>query len=185
LQAWRVTAQVARQAKAQLRPEPHLPSRSIKLCCLCCGCRTLVAWFLRPVPNPWSLSSQYPPHQYLMVYAVEAVSAVFAVIVIAVVLSAHVLLVIIPVAPNVLTMQLAWFECVFGKFSVARVPVVGLVPVVSVTVPLTPSHTWLVAHAMLGPDPAAAPAATPIVPVPMMNFPCRKPVAVVFPLPVT
>jgi hypothetical protein len=121
----------------------------------------------------------------LIVYAVEAVSAVFAVIVIAVVLSVHVLLVIIPVALSVLTMQFAWFECVFGKFSVASVPVVGLVPVVSVTVPLTPSHTWLVAHAIDGLDPAAAPADIVIVPVPMRNFPCRKPVAVVFPLPVT
>ena len=121
----------------------------------------------------------------MIVYAVDAVSAVFAVIVIAVVLSTHVLVVIIAVALNVLTMQLAWFVCVFGKLSVASVPVVGLVPVVSVTVPLTPSHRWLVAHAICGLDPAAAPAATPIVPVPMMNFPCRKPVAVVFPLPVT
>jgi hypothetical protein len=121
----------------------------------------------------------------LIVYAVEAVSAVFAVIVIAVVLSVHVLLAIIPVALSVLTKQLAWFVCVFGKLSVASVPVVGLVPVVRVTVPLTPSHRWLVAHAICGPVPAAAPAATPIVPVPMMNLPCRNPVAVVFPLPVT
>jgi hypothetical protein len=109
----------------------------------------------------------------LIVYAVEAVSAVFAVIVIAVVLSVHVFVVIIPVALSVLTMQLAWFECVFGKFIVASVPVVGLVPVVRVTVPLTPSHVWFVAHAICGLDPAAAPAATPIVPVPMMNFPCK------------
>ena len=82
-------------------------------------------------------------------------------------------------------MQFAWLLCVFGNVSVASVPVVGLVPVVSVTVPLTPSHTWLVAHAIDGLVPAAAPAAIVIVPVPMMNFPCRKPVAVVFPLPVT
>jgi len=121
----------------------------------------------------------------LIVYAVDAISAVFAVIVIAVVLSTHVLVVIIAVALNVLTMQLAWFVCVFGKLSVASVPVVGLVPVVSVTVPLTPSHRWLVAHAICGLDPAVAPAGTPIVPVPMMIFPGSEPVAVVFPLPVT
>ena len=66
-----------------------------------------------------------------MVYAVDAVSAAFAVIVIAVVLSVHVSLVIIAVALSVVTMQFAWFECVFGKLSVASVPVVGPVPVVS------------------------------------------------------
>src|SRR5580698_9237101 len=83
------------------------------------------------------------------------------------------------------TRQLAWLVCVLGKLSVASVPVVGLVPVVSVTVPLTPSHTWLVAHAIDGLVPAAAPAVSDIVPLPMMNLPCRNPVAVVFPLPVT
>jgi len=109
----------------------------------------------------------------LIVYAVDAVNAVFAVIVIAVVLSVHVFVVIIPVALSVLTMQLAWFVCVFGKPRGPSVPVGGPGPVVSGHVPLTPSHVWLVAHAMVGLDPAAAPAATPIVPVPIMNFPCR------------
>ncbi len=99
-------------------------------------------------------------------YAVDAVSAAFAVIVIAVVLSVHVLLVIIAVALSVVTMQLAWFVCVFGKLNVASVPVVGLVPVVSVTVPLIPSHVWFVVHAIVGLDPAAAPGARPSTPCP-------------------
>jgi hypothetical protein len=119
------------------------------------------------------------------VYAVEAAGAAFAVIVIAVVLSLQVFVVITAVALSVVTMQFAWFVCVFGKLSVARVPVDGLVPVVRVTVPLRPSHTWFVAHAIDGPVPAAAPAANVILPVPIMNFPCRNPVAVVFPLPPT
>ena len=61
----------------------------------------------------------------------------------------------------------------------------GLVPVVSVTVPLTPSHTWPLVQAIAGPVPAAAPVPNDIVPEPIMNFPDTKPVAVVFPLPVT
>ena len=85
----------------------------------------------------------------------------------------------------VVTMQLAAFVCVFGNPRVAKVPVVGLVPVVKVTVPLTPSHTWLVAHAIEGLVPAAVPAVSVIVPVPIMNLPCKNPVAVVFPAPVT
>ena len=47
-----------------------------------------------------------------------------------------------------------------------RVPVVGLVPVVNVTVPSTPLQVWLAAHAIVGLVPAAAPAASVIVPVP-------------------
>jgi hypothetical protein len=62
---------------------------------------------------------------------------------------------------------------------------VGLVPVVSVTVPLTPSHTWLVAHAIEGLAPAAAPAVSVIVLLPMKNLPETNPVAVVLPAPVT
>jgi hypothetical protein len=75
--------------------------------------------------------------------------------------------------------------CVLGKLSVASAPVAGLVPVVNVTVPLTPSHTWLVLHAIAGLVPAAAPVASVIVPDPIMNLPDTNPVAVVFPLPVT
>jgi hypothetical protein len=83
------------------------------------------------------------------------------------------------------TTQLAELVCVFGKLSVASVPVVVLVPVVSVTAPLTPSHTWPLAHAIAGLVPAAAPAPIDIVPEPIMNLPDTNPVAVVFPLAVT
>ena len=72
-----------------------------------------------------------------------------------------------------------------GKVSVPSVPVAGLVPVVSVTVPLTPSQTWLAAQTIIAPLPAADPAAMVIVPEPMANLPERNPFAVTFPLPVT
>ena len=72
-----------------------------------------------------------------------------------------------------------------GNEIVATVPVVGLVPVVSVTVPLTPSHEWFVVQAIDGLDPASAPVASVIVPLPIKNLPETNPVAVVLPLPVT
>src|SRR6202035_1345293 len=63
--------------------------------------------------------------------------------------------------------------------------VAGAVPIVSVAVPLTPSHTWLLVQANVAPVPAAAPAEKLIVPVPIANLPATKPFAVTFPLPVT
>jgi hypothetical protein len=117
---------------------------------------------------------------------VLAVNAVFAVSVNAVVLSLQVIDVTNPVPLSVgITTQLALLVCVFGKLSVASVPVVVPVPVVSATVPLTPSHTWLLAHAIVGLVPAAAPAVIDIVPSPIMNLPAINPFAVVLPLPVT
>src|ERR1700678_2407252 len=83
------------------------------------------------------------------------------------------------------TTQFASLLCVLGKLKVASVPVVVLVPVVSVTVPLTPSQTWLVAHAIVGLEPAAAFAARDMVPEPSMNLPETNPAAVVLPLPET
>src|SRR5208337_183023 len=59
------------------------------------------------------------------------------------------------------------------------------VPVVSVTVPLTPSQTWLAAQAIDGDVPAAAPVASDMVDVPIMNLPETNPAAVVLPLPET
>ena len=113
-----------------------------------------------------------------------AVNAALAVNVTAVVLSLQLIEVTSPAPLSVgVNTQFAEFECVLGKLSVARVPVVVLVPVVSVTVPLTPSHTCPLAHAIVGPDPAAAPAPIDIVPDPIMNLPDKNPVAVVLPLP--
>jgi hypothetical protein len=113
---------------------------------------------------------------------VLAVSAALAVSVSAVVLSLQLIEVTSPVPLSVaVTTQLAMFVCVFGKLSVASVPVVVLVPVVSAAVPLTPSHTWLVTHANVAPDPADAPAPSDIVPEPIMNLPETNPVAVVLP----
>src|SRR5579863_6359116 len=83
------------------------------------------------------------------------------------------------------TTQLAWLVWVLGKLKVASVPVVGLVPVVRVTAPLTPSQTWLAAQAIVGPVPDAAPAVRLMVPCPIMNLPERNPLAVVLPLLVT
>ena len=113
-------------------------------------------------------------------------SAVLAVSVSAVVLSLQLIVVTRPELLRVgVTTQLASFECVLGKPKVASVPVVGLVPVVSVTVPLTPSQMWLVAQAIVGLDPAAELAVSDMVLVPIMNLPETNPVAVVLPLPET
>jgi hypothetical protein len=120
------------------------------------------------------------------VYAVLAVKAVLAVSVTAVVDSVQVAVVTRPTPLcSTSTTQFAEFVCVFGKLIVASVPVVVLVPVVSVTVPLTPSHTWPLAQVIAGLVPAAAPVASDIVPDPIMNLPDTNPVAVVLPLPVT
>jgi hypothetical protein len=117
---------------------------------------------------------------------VLAVSAVLAVRVSAVVLSLQVMVVTRPEPLSAVeTTQLELFECVLGKLNVASVPVVVPVPVVSVTVPLTPSQTWLEAQAIAGPVPAAAFAASDMVPEPSMNLPERNPAAVVLPLPET
>jgi hypothetical protein len=117
---------------------------------------------------------------------VLAVSAVLAVSVNAVVDSVHVAVVTRPTPLcNTSTMQFAEFVRVFGKLSVASVPVIVLVPVVSVTVPLTPSQTWPLAQAIDGLVPAATPVPGDIAPDPIMNLPDKNPVAVVFPLDVT
>jgi hypothetical protein len=117
---------------------------------------------------------------------VLAVNAALAVSVSAVVLSLQLIVATRPAPLSVgVTTQLAELLCVLGKLSVAKVPVVVLVPVVSVTVPLTPSHMWLLAHAIAGPVPAAAPAPRPMVPEPIMNLPATNPVAVELPLDVT
>ena len=65
--------------------------------------------------------------------------------------------------------------CVSPLVTVSSAPVAGLVPTVRLTVPFTAEHTWLVAQAIVGLVPAAAPAATVAAVLPPNALPVTPP----------
>uniref|UniRef100_E6QPH3 Uncharacterized protein n=1 Tax=mine drainage metagenome TaxID=410659 RepID=E6QPH3_9ZZZZ len=94
-----------------------------------------------PFPTCNNAMLYRPPHQYFTVYAVAVASVESPIKVAPVVVSAHSIAFTKPTPLAVmLTTQFALAVCAYGKVSVASVPVVVPVPVVSVSVPLTPSQ---------------------------------------------